>query len=196
LTLRAARPEEAAAMPTRHEYAKQPITRRLERLARTAGELAAIRGRTDGVLSRRPDSKDWAAKEIVCHLRDIEELFRIRFRTMLAIDEPKFLVLGEMPHDPAPCGIIAGDPLPLDPDRWAAERQSLRNETGEALRWEETVAFLRRLTPEQWKRGSIHVTLGRMTLEDWVALIAAHDDNHSGPTEARSRGQSVSCPCI
>jgi hypothetical protein len=35
-----------------------------------------------------------------------------------------------------------------------------------------------RLTPEQWKRGSIHVTLGRMTFEDWVALIAAHDDNH------------------
>jgi hypothetical protein len=171
-------------MPARHEYGKQPIVRRLERLARTADELsAAIKGQSDAVLSRRPDSKNWAAKEVVCHLRDIEELFMIRFRTMLAMDEPKFLVLGEMPKDPAPWGILAGDPLPLDPDRWAADRQYLRNDSGEALaalrnRREETLAFLRRLTPDQWKRGSIHVSLGRMTFEDWVALIAAHDDNH------------------
>ena len=108
----------------------------------------------------------------------------IRFRTMLAMDEPKFLVLGEMPHDPAPWGIVAGDPLPLDPDRWAEERQYLRNNTDGALaalrkRREETLAFLKRLTPEQRKRGSMHVTLGRMTFEDWVALIAAHDDIHS-----------------
>jgi DinB family protein len=133
-------------MPTRHEYAKQPIARRLERLARTADELAAaIRGQSDAVLSRRPDSKNWAAKEVVRHLRDLEELLMIRFRTMLAMDEPKFLVLGEMPHDPAPWGIVAGEPLPLDPDRWAEERQYLRNNTDEALaalrkRREETLA--------------------------------------------------------
>jgi hypothetical protein len=171
-------------MPTRQEYATQLILPRLERLARTADELAtAIKGQSDAALSRRPDSKNWAAKEVVCHLRDIEELFMIRFRTMLAMDEPKLLVLGEMPKDPAPWGIVSGDPLPLDPDRWAAERQYLRNDTDEALaalrkRREETLAFLRRLTPEQWKRGSLHVTLGRMTFDDWVALIAAHDDNH------------------
>lgn len=71
-------------MPTRQEYAKQPITRCLERLGRAADELAAaIGGRSDAVLSRRPDGKNWAAKEVVCHLRDIEELFMIRFRTML-----------------------------------------------------------------------------------------------------------------
>jgi hypothetical protein len=32
-----------------------------------------IKGQSDGVLSRRPDAKNWAAKEIVCHLRDTEE---------------------------------------------------------------------------------------------------------------------------
>ncbi len=47
----------------------------------------------------------------------------LRFRTMLALDEPTFLVLGEMPPDRAAWGIVEGDALPLDPDRWAEERQ-------------------------------------------------------------------------
>src|SRR5205807_5326147 len=89
---------------------------------------------------------------------------------------------------PASGGIVAGDPLPLDTDRWAEERQYLRNDTGAALaalrkRRQETLAFLRRLTPVQWQRGSIHATLGRMTFDDWVTLIAAHDDNHLSQLE-------------
>jgi hypothetical protein len=102
---------------------------------------------------------------------------------MLALDEPTFLVLGEMPPDRAAWGIVEGDPMPLDPDRWADERQYLRHDTGQALaalrgRRHESLALLRRLTPAQWQRGSVHVTLGRMTFADWVALIAAHDDKH------------------
>ena len=50
----------------------------------------------------------------------------------------------------------------------AEERQYRRHDAGPALdslrrRREETLALLRRLTPAQWRRGSIHVTLGRMT---------------------------------
>jgi len=171
-------------MATRMEYAQQPLAYCLERMERTADEIhAAIQGQSDVILSRRPAPASWAATEVICHLRDIEELFMLRFRTMLAMDEPKFLVLGEMPNDLAEWGIVAGDPLPLDPDRWAEERQYLRNDTSVALaaltrRREETLSLLNRLTPEQWRRGSIHATLGRMTFEDWVALVAAHDDNH------------------
>ena len=91
---------------------------------------AAIHGRSDAVLSRRPAPLSWAAKEVICHLRDIEELFLLRFRTMLAMDEPKFLVLGEMPHDRAEWGIVEGDAMPLDPDRWAEERQYPRTRPG------------------------------------------------------------------
>ena len=171
-------------MPTRDEYAKQPVEQRLKRLERTADELvAATHGQSDAVLSRRPDGKNWAAKEVVCHLRDIEELFMVRFQTMLAMDEPKFLVLGAMPPNPAEWGIGGRVKPAIDPDRWGEERQYLRNDTGAALaafriRREESLAFLRRLTPEQWQRGSLHVTLGRLTYGDWVALMAGHDDNH------------------
>lgn len=171
-------------MATRMDYAQQPVVRALERMERTADEVAAaVKGQSDVSLSRRPAPASWSAKEVVCHLRDIEELFILRFRTMLALDEPTFLVLGEMPPDQAAWGIVEGDALPLDPDRWAEERQYLRNDTGLALaalrrRREETLAVLGRLAREQWQRGSVHVTLGRMTFADWAALISAHDDKH------------------
>ena len=171
-------------MTTRMEYARQPAVRCLERMTRTADEVgAAVRGQSDASLSRRPLPGSWSAKEVVCHLRDIEELFMLRFRTMLALDEPTFLVLGEMPPDRTAWGIVDSDALPLDPDRWAEERQYLRNDTGLALaalrrRRQETLAVLGRLAPQQWQRGSVHVTLGRMTFADWVALVAAHDDKH------------------
>ncbi len=183
-------------MSTREEYLRQPIEKRLERLERTPEELAAaIRGQDDVALSRRPDAKNWAAKEVVCHLRDIEEQFILRFRTMLAMDDPKFLTLGDMPRHPAEWGIAEGDGLPFDPARWAEERQYLCNETGPALaafrkRREETLVFLRRLSPEQWRRGSVHTTLGRMTFSDWIALIAAHDDNHLNQIKRAVEGRA------
>lgn len=182
-------------MTTRNEYLTIPITQRLERLERTPGELhAAIHGRSDPDLSRRPGPAHWSAKEVVCHVRDIEEQFILRFRTMLAMDEPKFLTLGDMPPHPAEWGLVEGDGLPLDPDRWVEERQYLRNDAAEALvafekRRVETLTFLRRLAPEQWQRGSLHTTLGRMTFDDWVALIAAHDDNHVAQLQRALRGQ-------
>ena len=152
-------------MPTMEEYATQPTAQRLARLTRTADELAAaIKGQSDAALSRRPDAKNWAAKEIVCHLRDTEEAFGARFEQILAMDtDPK---LGA-----------------ASADRWAEERQYLRNDAAEAVgafrkRREETLATLRTLTPEQWNKGGIHPVRGRMTLDTFLALMAWHDDNH------------------
>ena len=171
-------------MSTREEYLSQPLEKRMGRLERTPDELAAaVDGLEDDVLSRRPATHAWSAKEVVCHLRDIEEQFILRFRTMLAMVDPKFFTLGDMPKNRAEWGIGEGEGPPLDPERWVEERQYLRNDTGLALavfrkRRGETLAFLRRLTPDQWRRGSIHATLGRTTYGDWVALMAAHDDKH------------------
>lgn len=156
--------ERMTAMPTIEEYAKQPTAERIDRLRRTADELAAaIRGLSEAALSRRPDPKNWAAKEIVCHLRDTEESFVARIELILSIDEPKF--------------------MPIDPDRWAEERQYLRSDAGPAVeafrrRREETLALLAKLGPEQWKRAGIHATRGRMTCDTMLTLIAWHDDNH------------------
>ena len=99
------------------------------------------------------------------------------------MDNPKFLFLGSLPKDPAEWGYGQGDRPTVDPDRWAEERQYLRNDAAEALgafrkRREETIAFFHRLTPEQWKRGFVHDTLGSVPLNDWTALVAGHDDLH------------------
>jgi uncharacterized damage-inducible protein DinB len=140
------------------------LEEQMARMERTANDLAAaIKGAPDAKLSKRPDEKNWSAKEIICHLRDTEEAFMIRFQSVMAMDEPKF--------------------LPVDPDRLAIDRQYQRNDAEEALstfkkRRDESLAFLRGLKPPQWERGGIHPVRGRMTVKDFVGLMAWHDDNH------------------
>jgi uncharacterized damage-inducible protein DinB len=152
-------------MPSMEEYAKQPREQRMQRLTRTADELAgAIKSQSDVVLSRRPDAKNWAAKEIVCHLRDAEEAFGSRFEQILAMDV-----------DPKLGGANA--------DRIADERQYLRNDTTEALaafraRRRETLEVFGTLTAAQWDKGGIHPVRGRITLDGFLTLMAWHDDNH------------------
>ena len=152
-------------MPTMEEYAKQPREQRMQRLTRTADELAAaIKGQSDAVLSRRPDAKNWAAKEVVCHLRDVEEAFGGRFEQILAMDtDPKL--------------------IGPNPDRVAEERQYLRNDAAEALaafhrRRQETLEVFGKLTDAQWDKGGLHPMRGRITLDGFLSLMAWHDDNH------------------
>ncbi len=171
-------------MPSRDEYLRKPVGQRLARLARMPNQLAAaIRGRNTGGLARRPDARNWSVTEIVCHLRDVEELCILRFHAMLAMDDPAVFVVGAPPKDAARWGIAGEVPFPLDPDRWAEERQYARNDPRAALtafarRRRELLALLKTLTPEQWRRGCIHPVHDRVTFEDWTAGMAAHDDNH------------------
>ena len=152
-------------MLTVEDYAKQPREKRMERLTRTADDLcAAIEGQSAAVLSRRPDDKNWAAKEVVCHLRDTEEVFGARIEQILAMAVDPTLVV-------------------TDAARLADERQYLRNDAVEAL-----AAFRRRraealerfgtLTPAQWDKGGLHPALGRITIDGVLSVIAWHDDNH------------------
>ena len=85
-------------MALREFYSGLPLDERLKRLARTPDDLAAaIAGRDAAELARRPDAQNWSPTEIICHLRDIEEICMMRFRTMLAMDNPKVLVVGARP---------------------------------------------------------------------------------------------------
>ena len=136
----------------------------MARMDRTADDLlSAIKGTPDHLLTKRPDDKNWSPIEVLCHLRDTEESFMARFQTIMVMDEPKF--------------------PPVEPDRWASERQYQRNDAREAIaafrvRRDESLKFLRGLRPEQMARGGLHATRGRMTIADFVGLMAWHDDNH------------------
>jgi len=164
-------------MLTREEVATMPRRERLERLGRTGHELdAAIADHPESTLCRRPDEKNWAPKEVVCHLRDTEEFFMLRFQTLAAAA-----------HEP---------PLvPADPARWAHDRQYIRNDAAEAgrafrQRREESLAHLRGLSDAQWARAGLHPTLGRMTVEDIVNLMVWHDANHLDQLHRALRGEA------
>jgi DinB family protein len=167
-------------MPAIEEVAKQSLEQRLGRMARTAEDLAAaIRGQPEAALVRRPDPKNWAAKEVICHLRDTEELFMLRLEMIAAMHEPMFPAAGMG----AGAMSLKPDGQPAAPDRWAEDRQYLRNDAAKALstfrkRRDETLAHLQALSPEQWRRGGIHPRRGRMTVDDFVTDMAWHDDNH------------------
>jgi hypothetical protein len=150
-------------MPTMADYAKQPIADRLKRCERTPDELAAaIRGQSEAVLGKRPDAKNWAAKEVACHLRDTEEFFAQALRIISTQDDAKL-------------------PIP-DADKIAAERQYAKADAAAVVeefrrRRAESLRVARALGPEQWKRSA---TIGTnpMTLDALAALWAWHDDNH------------------
>lgn len=140
------------------------VDEQLARMDRTADDFAAaIAGLPDHVIAKRPDESNWSALEVLCHMRDIEESFLMRLESMMTMDEPRF--------------------LPVEPDRWASERQYRRNDPHEALqafrvRREESLRFLRGLRPEHLERGGLHATRGRMTMVDFVELMVWHDANH------------------
>ena len=160
-------------MATIGEVAREPVEQRLARMERTADHFAAaIQGVTEAVLSRRPDEKNWAAKEIVCHLRDIEELWTVRAQTVLLADDQMF--------------------LRNYPDRWVQERQCLRNDAAQVLaafriRRREALELFRKLSATELQRTCNHAVLGRITIDRIVGLIAWHDDNHLDQLEPPSK---------
>ena len=152
-------------MPSIEEYARRSRPERLARIARTPDELTdAVRGAGAAVLARRPAPKSWAPTEVICHLRDNEEWFLERMRMIVAMDLPRFVA--------------------TNPDRWADERQYLANDGPAALaafvrRRSETLEFLRALAPEAWARAGVHVdSRGRRTIDEFLSVMAWHDDNH------------------
>ena len=144
-------------MATRDEVAQQPLEQRRARLARTADDLtAAIRGETEAVLARRPDAASWAAIEVVCHLRDIEEMALLRLEVMAALDEPVIAATGMGAR------ILAQKPdgQPAAPDRWARDRQYLRNDPNTASRTGYQVNI---------GRGAAGEFCGGIYTTDWLA---------------------------
>src|SRR5438045_9688031 len=147
------------------EWQRRPRAERLGRLAATPAELAAAITTTPATtLARRPAPDAWAPVEIVCHLRDLEESFHERLALILTTDEPRFPT--------------------TNPDRWAAERQYLRQDTHDAARAfarrrADTLTVLRGVNDEAWTRAGWQLdSRGRRTVDDFLTLIAWHDDNH------------------
>ena len=159
------------------EWARSTREARLARLTRAADELdAAVRGHDAATLARRPDATNWAPIEVLAHLRDTEESFLGRCLQIMAMDaEPRFPT--------------------TNPNRWAEERQYLRAEAAGVLaafrrRRNETLAFFAGRAPEDWSRAGHQMdSRGRRTLDDFLSLMAWHDDNHLDQLRRALRGE-------
>jgi len=125
-------------------------------------------------LIRRPTDLAWSITEIVCHLRDVEEFYLDRVRTILTN------------HDPA---LNA-----FQPDRWAVERQYRRCLCQPALdafvgRRRETLSLLEGLGEDAWERGGLHPLRGWMTIRRIVHGWAKHDDEHGDQIRRAHEGR-------
>lgn len=164
-------------MSTVEEWGRRPREERLGRLARTADELdAAVRGHDAGALARRPDANNWAGVEVLCHLRDTEESFLDRCLQIMAMDtEPRFPT--------------------TNPNRWAEERQYRLAVAAGVLsafrrRRQETLDFFGGRADADWSRAGHQLdSRGRRTLDDFLSVMAWHDDNHLEQLRRALRGE-------
>ncbi len=119
----------------------------------SAEQARALRDGPDG----------WSIVEIVCHLRDFDEIFHSRARMMLEQDHPQ---------------LPAYDHEAIALER-AYQAQSLE-EAYEALKVSRAdfARFFERLTPTQWARGGVHPERDNFSMTDALMQVSAHDLDH------------------
>jgi hypothetical protein len=114
------------------------------------------------MLECSPGSREWSARDIVCHLRDHEKEDRLRLRRLLDEENPF---------------------LPANTDPWADYHGYRKTSLNEALRAfsdrrAETVDCLRNLPEEAWQRPGRDAIFGPTTFEEMVRFIVEHDRTH------------------
>ena len=118
----------------------------------------------------RPGAQDWSLSEQIWHLADLErEGWLVRIERLLAESAPALAdfdgaALAEQRD------YRAKDPY-LGLQRFAAARST-------------SLARLRSLNVEQWKRGGTQEGVGALTLADLPRMMSEHDQGHRREIEA------------
>lgn len=124
-----------------------------------------LRGMTQGeAVANRDGADGWNVVEIICHLRDLEDVYQRRALQIVTEDNPALL-----PFDVAGA-VITNDYAHAD----LREALGLWNERRAAY-----LGWLGKLSPEQWERTGVHPTYGPQTLLDAALRTALHDVNHT-----------------
>jgi DinB superfamily len=136
----------------------------LERFRRGAELLAvATTGAAGPELDFTPAEGKWSVRTIVCHLADTEAVNVMRYRQMIAEDNPTL--------------------VPWDQDKWAANlgykqrKISQPIETFRRLRGE-NYELLKDQPEAAFERTGNHLERGKVTLLDILRLQAAHVEAH------------------
>ncbi len=135
----------------------------IDALAATPGRFRqALEGQPHAALTRRT-AGGWSALQTFLHVRDVVQVYGMRFKWMILQDDP-FL-----PN--------------YDEDRWVADSPDgpaeLTTVFAEVDAYRaETVRLLRALPPEGWARRGRHEVLGAVELEPYARHQLAHEEQH------------------
>ena len=131
-------------------------------IGETAAKLAALAAKIGPQgIDRKPAPGKWSAREILCHLADVETVFAFRLRQTLS--EPHHVI------------------QPFDQDSWASQYEGFTAEAAldvfSAVRkWNE--ALIGNAHAEAFSKPVTHPERGQMTFQDIVETMAGHDLNH------------------
>jgi hypothetical protein len=136
----------------------------IDELAAMPGRLRTmLSGRAAAAVERRAAPGEWTPLETCRHVRDVVQVYGMRFKWMILQDDP-FLA-------------------DYDENRWAASSpdgaadiESILDEIA-AYRGE-TVRLLRSLSPDGWQRRGRHEVLGSVELDTYVRHELAHEEQH------------------
>ncbi len=117
----------------------------------------------DQARALRDGPDGWSVIEVLCHLRDFDEIFHRRALMMLEREQPQ---------------LPAYDHVAMAVER-AYQRESVADAYG-ALKQSRRlfVQFFEQLTAEQWARGGIHPERGPFSMTDALMQVGAHDLDH------------------
>ncbi len=123
----------------------------------------AVRDLTPEQAKTPPAEGEWSVVEVICHLRDVEEIAYHRFRALRDVEN----------------ATVAG----ADADAMARERNYIADDLHKALSaFTQThalhVAELTALQPDQWQRTGTHQSNGPISILNHSLHSAWHDTNH------------------
>ena len=138
----------------------------LERLSSLPSRLAAlVRGPSAEALDRKPGDGKWSAREIACHLRDIDRVYTERFTKMAFSERPQFWMVDNAKV----------------PELLHYREQDIRTVLKEVRRRRKDLARLLRALPHSvWQRTGVHPWRGELTIEKMAEVVTSHDDSHLG----------------
>jgi hypothetical protein len=123
----------------------------------------ALAGATDAELDAKPAPGKWSARQIVHHLGDSEMSGAVRLR--LLVTGPNATILA-YDQDAFAARLYYDRPIAASLDAFKAARAS-------------TVEILERLSEADWQREGTHSEHGRLTVERWLEIYAAHGHKHA-----------------
>ena len=137
----------------------------IERYRTGAAAVAdAVAGISEAELNRRPSGDgEWTAREVIHHLADSESMAYIRLRRLIAEDDP--MIQG---YDEPEWARRLHYDRPIEPS--LAVVAAVR---GASLQ------LLESLTDAEWSRTGTHSESGAYSVEQWLAIYAAHPSEHA-----------------